>query len=57
MADYNVTITFSIPITARDEEQAVERAEKLAAALHLDPNFRKLWVGNMQMPETEVEEA
>ena len=57
MADYNVTITFSIPITARNGEQAEERAEQLTQAVQLDPKFKKPWLGDMDAPETEVEEA
>ena len=57
MADYNVTITFSIPITAWDEKQALERAEQLTQAVQLDPKFKEPWLGDSNRPETEVEEA
>ena len=57
MADYTAKITLNIPITARTEEKAQERADELAEILVSGkwPTFRKPWLGDTLDGETLVE--
>lgn len=58
MKDYTVTVKVAIAITARSMPQAQERAERLetAAAEGLGRLMRWPWLGNVEAPESEVEE-
>ena len=56
MPDYTVTITVNVPIVARDDAQADERAEHVEYALKLDLKKAVKWAGDMEM-SYEVEEA
>ena len=56
MATYIVTITVNVPIEARNDDQADERAERVEYALKLDLSKAIKWVGDMEMTY-EVEEA
>lgn len=58
MADFNVKITQTYQITARNEEQAQERAERMGSAMNLnftEPPYNPKWVGDMLESEVEVE--
>lgn len=58
MADYLVTIKVPYQITARNMEQAKERASEIENAITFD--FKKKsprWLGDMDMIEVEVQEA
>lgn len=55
--DYNVTISFTIPITARNQDQAEERAGQLQDWIKLDSPKSKPWFGDMEVNDTQVEEA
>ena len=59
MKDYAVTITLTVKIEARDEEQAQERAKLLAYNVTLlpAPNRARPWWPDMETPDVEVEEA
>ena len=57
MKDYTVTITVETEIRAKSEEQAHERAELLETAVAEGLGaVNKPWLGDIQAPESEVEE-
>jgi hypothetical protein len=57
MPEYAVTITQIYSITARNEEQAQERAEMLETNLQIDDKALKVrWEWNMDSSETDIQE-
>ena len=58
MPDYTVTITVNVPIVARDDAQADERAESLEELFKLGIALvqRPTWAGDTEITY-EVEEA
>ena len=56
MPDYTVTLTVIVPIEARNQTQAEERAVRVEDALKLDLDKRATWAGDMEMTH-ELEEA
>ena len=56
MPDYTVTLTVIVPIEARNQTQAEERASRVEDALKLDLDKRATWAGDMEMAH-EIEEA
>ena len=54
MADYTAIIKISVGITAKNQEQAEERAQELADSY--ESKLKAKWVGDAEM-DTEVEEA
>ena len=56
MSDYNVTVTVTIAITARNAEQAGERAERLAEWVKLDVPKSARWSGDFEV-SADVEEV
>ena len=57
MPEYAVTITQIYSITARNEDQAQERAEMLEANLQIDTTALKVrWNWDMDSSETDIQE-
>ena len=57
MPEYIVTITQIYSITARNEDQAQERAEMLEANLQIDATALKVrWNWDMDSSETDIQE-
>ena len=57
MKDYSIEITVTIPITARNEEQAQERAELLLDCIKFEGPKRAKWYGDVDFGDPAVEEA
>jgi hypothetical protein len=57
MKDYSVTITLTVPITARNEEQAQERADQMQEWVKFDPPKNKAWAHGDIDFSSSVEEA
>ena len=63
MKDYTATITLRVSITARNDEQAEERAQEIADSISYDGAYhgrtavtKKPWFGDVEI-EAEAEEA
>ena len=57
MKDYTVTITMTIPIQARNQEQAEERAETMENAIKIDLPKSARWYNGIDEFANTVEEA
>ena len=56
--DYAIIVRWQYQITAKDEEQAYERAADVTDMLILDPKVKApKWLGDAEALEAEVEEA
>ena len=56
MKDYTVTFTLPIPITARGEGQAQERADLMQEWIKLDAPKTAKWIGDFEVDNPTVEE-
>ena len=57
MKDYTVTITMTIPIQARNQEQAEERAESMENAIKIDLPKSTRWYNGIDESVNSVEDA
>jgi len=57
MKDYTVTITMTIPIQARNQEQAEERAETMENAVKIDLPKSARWYNGIDEFTNSAEEA
>ena len=57
MKDYTVTITMPIPIQARNQEQAEERAETMENAVKIDLPKSARWYNGIDEFANSAEEA
>lgn len=57
MKDYTVTLTATIQITAKGEDQAEDRSQEVQEWLTFSPPKRAKWAGDFSIDDTSVEEA
>ena len=56
MKDYTVTFTLVIPITARSERQAQERADLMQEWIKLEAPKTARWIGDFEIDDSSIEE-
>lgn len=56
MKDYIITVTINLPITARNDEQASERADLIQQWLKLDSPKIAKWLGDMDI-DIQIDEG
>jgi hypothetical protein len=64
MKDYSATITFTVGLTAKDDEQAEERGNELSEAFAIrfqtptgKDRLQPKWVGDQESPTVDIEEV
>lgn len=57
MKDFSVSIMLTIPISARNEDQAADRAVEMQDWIKWDPPKKVKWAGDVDYGDPEVEEA
>ncbi len=56
MPDYTVTVEINIPITARNDEQAWERSDRIEEWVKLEVPSGAKWAGDFDIQSTVVED-
>ena len=56
MKDYAITFTLVIPITARNETQAQERADMIQEWIKCDAPKTAKWLGDLDVDNPTIEE-
>ena len=56
MKDFTLTFTLQIPITARSEDHAQERADMIQEWIKLDAPKTARWIGDFEIDNPSIEE-